>query len=297
MNEIYEETRKHLVTSEADKPVKMVLKGQYKEAYEMLRDADAAQCAPVIMGPVGCGKTLLARYYAKQSGRPFRLLSLASSMRPEHLLGSFDPYAVTEWGYCPKAFKPGPLIEMMEKGGIFIADWLNYAPEYLQNKFIEPIVKRSINIPYVGEIKASDGFFFIAIVTSGNIAETYGLSEALKNCLNPWIKLDYPPRDLEIEIIKENTPQKIDEDILEKIRDILEVARNNPMMRPPSIRAGISMAKTFAVKNKRGHVQDKYKELREISKGVLWGHVKITTRKNYQDILNAILDKALGRKA
>lgn len=292
---IHEEIRRHLVTEKTRQPIKMVLKGQYKVAYEMLRDADEAQVTPALIGPVGCGKTLLARYYAEKSNRPFYMLTLTEYTRPHHIIGSFDPTIVLRKGYCLEAFTAGPLVLAMVRGGIFIANEINRAAEHVQNDFLQPLEEKSIYIPYIGEIVADERFFFIAAMNPEEFAGTHRLSEALRDRLRFWIDLDYPSRPLEIEIIKENTPWKVGEDILEKIRDILEVARDHPAVsKPPSIRAGIAIARMFATRDKGGKINDAYNELRTIAKSVLRGSIKVKAGQNINEVIKTILDEAFG---
>ena len=49
---------------EKDHKVEIILEGQYKAAYEVLEDAVSVGLTPILIGPPGVGKSLLARKFA-----------------------------------------------------------------------------------------------------------------------------------------------------------------------------------------------------------------------------------------
>ena len=93
--------------------VKIVIKEQYKDAYDILADCEAAGLIPGIIGPPGVGKTLLLRAYAERSGRSFTWITGDEGVRPSHLIGSFNPALVLKNGFTLESFDPGPLLKSM----------------------------------------------------------------------------------------------------------------------------------------------------------------------------------------
>jgi len=248
--------KKHLTTEEELERLPIVLKGQYKEAYETLDNAINAGLIPALVGPPGVGKSLLARRYAQDTGRPFYEVFFDETMRPSSLIGYFDPAITIKKGYCLEAFIPGPLSKAMVEGGIFLAQELNRATEYCQNTLLAPLEERRYYIPRLGHIKADENFVLIAAMNPAELGGTYRLSEALKDRIGVWIPLNYPSKEVEIEIIKVNSPEyRLEEHVFEIIYSIMNKARGDRRFEPPSIRDGIAIARMLGeIKNKKGYI-------------------------------------------
>jgi len=240
---------KHKLEKESQ-DAKVVLTGQYKEAYEMLEDAEASGLTPALVGPPGVGKTLLCRYYAEQQNRPFYWITLDEATKPTHLIGGFDPAITIREGFTLDAFLPGPLLLAMLEGGYFLANELNRATEYTQNSFLEPLEERSINIPRLDRVKSDENFFMICAMNPAELAGTHRLSEALKDRIKVWIPLTYPDKSTELQIIRINCPEiNLPEAVLEQIYQIINRTRNHPDVElPASLRAGIAIARLVSIK-------------------------------------------------
>ena len=78
-------------------------------------------------------------------------------------------------------------------------------------------------------IKADENFFFISAMNPEELSGTHRLSEALKDRIKVWIKLDYPQKSTELEIIRVNLPENfsISESELEDIYSIIDETRKN----------------------------------------------------------------------
>lgn len=248
--------RKHLMTEEELEAIPVVLKDQYQEAYETLDNAVNARLTPALVGPPGIGKSLLARKYAQDTERPFYEVFFDETIRPASLVGYFDPAVTMKRGYSLEAFIPGPLSKAMTEGGIFLAQELNRATEYCQNTLLAPLEERRYYVPRLGHLRADDNFVLIAAMNPAELSGTYRLSEALKDRISVWIPLTYPPRDVEIEIIKVNSPEyRLEDEIFDIIYCIVNRARGSKDIDPPSIRDGIAIARMLGeVKAKKGQV-------------------------------------------
>ena len=254
----------------------IVLDGQYKKAYELLDDAVSARLTPIIIGPPGVGKSLLARKFAYDTQRPFYELFFDELMSPSHLVGTFNPAVLVSKGYCMEAFEPGPLLLSMIGGGVFVAQELNRASEFCQNSFLEPLEEKTLYIPRLGKIRASDNFVFIAVANPYEFSGAHRISEALRDRLHVWISLTYPDKETELKIIAANTPEnKLDHDSMQKIYNIIAQSRQSEeFSKLASVRSGISIAR----------VASRYAEMDLLTDDVL---IDIA----YQSLLGSVTDR------
>ncbi len=265
---------KSIITDEKPETT-FVAKGQYKEALELLEDAEACQLTPMLIGPPGTGKTMLARSFSYSRGRDFEWLTLDESTKPVHLTGAFDPSETLKKGFVKEAFLAGPLTRVMVTGGIFLANELNRATEYTQNSFLEPLEERSLVLQKLGRIRAHPDFFMICAANPGDMAGTHRISEALKDRIKIWIKLDYPSRSVEMEIIKNNLPQtRLSSEYLDLTHKLIDATRKGrEIERPASIRSAIAIAK-LAGRKMENDKDLTYGQFKKIAKRVLSGGIK-----------------------
>ncbi len=136
------------------------------------------------------------------------------------------------------------------------------------------------------------------------LSGTHRLSEALKDRIKIWIKLTYPDKATELEIIRINLPEHfiIEESELELIYSIINETRKNKIdiEVPASIRAGIAIAKLLARRRsleKEGKIKEKtstYEYLSEITRHVLLGSMKPKPGTKVENIIESIIHKTLG---
>ena len=224
---------------------KVILKGQYQKAYDLLKDSLDTGITPCLVGPPGVGKSLLARKVAEDTGRSFHEVFFDENVTPSRLIGSFDPALVVRNGRNISSFEPGPLIRAMVEGGLFVAQELNRATEFAQNSLIAPLEERHYHLFPIGMVKAHENFAFVSPQNPIETAGTYRLSKVLVDRMGSWIRLDYPDKETEMEIIKENTPAfSLPESALNKIYDIVNETRNTASLEiPASPRSGIFLTK------------------------------------------------------
>ena len=273
----------------------VILKGQYRRAYDLLRDSIDAGVTPCLVGPPGVGKSLLARKVAEDSARGFYEVFFDENVTPSRLVGAFDPALVVRRGRTVESFEPGPLMRAMVEGGLFVAHELNRATEFCQNSLIAPLEERHYYLYPFGMIKADDEFAFVATQNPVETSGTYRLSRVLVDRIGCWIRLGYPSRETEIEIIKVNAPAyDLPEDVLNKIYEIVNDTRGNPDLEiPASPRAGIYL--TRLVDRYRERFDDTDQAIRFFASSVLAKEMRVRNpQKTVEGIVEEILANRLG---
>lgn len=273
----------------------VILKGQYRRAYDLLRDSIDAGVTPCLVGPPGVGKSLLARKISDDLVRGFYEVFFDENMTPSRLIGAFDPALVVRRGRTVESFEPGPLMRAMVEGGLFVAHELNRATEFCQNSLIAPLEERHYHLYPFGMIKASDEFAFVATQNPVETSGTYRLSRVLVDRIGCWIRMGYPIRDTEIEIFKVNAPAyDMSDDVLNTIYDIVSDTRDNPDLEiPASPRAGIYL--TRLVDKYQNRFDNTNQTIRFFAPSVLSKEMRVKNpQKTVETIIDEILTKRLG---
>jgi MoxR-like ATPase len=194
---------------------------------------------PRLIGKPGVGKTTLAYAGARRLGREVYIMQATVDTRPEDLL--ITP--VIE-GERTLRYVASPLVTAMLRGGIVILDegnrmseksWASLAPLLDNRRYIESIVAGI-------KVKAHPNFRLVA--TMNDDASTFDLPEYIHSRLQPQILIDFPEREEEYHILKENLPFG-DEEILQYVTDFLQQAHSNEERY--TVRDGVNIAR-FAMK-------------------------------------------------
>ncbi|MFW9825789.1 MAG: AAA family ATPase, partial [Candidatus Thorarchaeota archaeon] len=90
--------------SQKEEKLEIILSGQYKEALDLIFEADASNLYPILVGPPGIGKTTICRYYAQSRAEitgndSFEWITFDESTKPAHLIGSFNPATTIQKGF------------------------------------------------------------------------------------------------------------------------------------------------------------------------------------------------------
>jgi MoxR-like ATPase len=194
---------------------------------------------PRLLGKPGVGKTTMAFAAGKRLGREVYILQATVDTRPEDLL--ITP--VIE-GTSKLKYVASPLVTAMIRGGVAILDegnrmseksWASLAPLLDNRRYVESIVAGV-------KIKAHPDFRLVA--TMNEDSSTFDLPEYIHSRLQPQILIDFPEREEEMAILRENVPFSPQE-VLEYVTDFLQQA--HAADESYTVRDGVSIAR-YALK-------------------------------------------------
>jgi MoxR-like ATPase len=211
---------------------------QLMAAWMMIDERDVPM-NPRLLGKPGVGKTTMAYAAGKRLGREIYILQATVDTRPEDLL--ITP--VIE-GTSKLKYVASPLVTAMIRGGVAILDegnrmseksWASLAPLLDNRRYIESIVAGV-------KIKAHPDFRLVA--TMNEDSSTFDLPEYIHSRLQPQILIDFPEREEELAILRENIPFS-PEDVLEYVTDFLQQA--HAADESYTVRDGVNIAR-YALK-------------------------------------------------
>lgn len=194
---------------------------------------------PRLLGKPGVGKTTMAYAAGKRLGREVYILQATVDTRPEDLL--ITP--VIESGSELK-YVASPLVTAMLRGGVAILDegnrmseksWASLAPLLDSRRYVESVVAGM-------KIKAHPNFRLVA--TMNDDSSTFDLPEYIHSRLQPQILIDFPEREEELAILRENLPFSNDE-ILQYVTDFLQ--QSHAADESYTVRDGVNIAR-YALK-------------------------------------------------
>lgn len=229
----------------------------WNNSLEILRNAYESGLFVLIIGPKGTGKTSLVREFARiineekmqQTGKQYNLESINFSLRTResHLVG-----AKTLSG-GDVTFDEGILVRSMRNGAILYLDEINAAEADVLLRLDEAlddrrqiVLKESSSMEI---IKADEKWFVVATINPLSHSGTKELPPQLLSRFPVRIKLEYPPEDVELEIVKTNLGKleyNTDDDIVQAIKlanTLRQAAAVEELFYSPSLRETIAFAK------------------------------------------------------
>lgn len=216
--------------------------------------------SPRLIGKPGVGKTTLAYAAGKMLNREVYIFQATMDTRPEDLL--ITPVVADDRKI---QYVASPIVSAMIAGGVAILDegnrmseksWASLAPLLDTRRYIESIVAGL-------KVKAHPDFRIVA--TMNDDASTFEIPEYIHTRLQPQIYLDFPEKEEELAILRENLPF-VDEKILKYVADFLE--RCHLADEVYTVRDGINVAR-YVAKRLHAGMADVNSLLREGLLGVL----------------------------
>ena len=197
----------------------------------------------LIIGPKGTGKTSLVRDFAKSKGINLESINFSLRTRESHLVGT---KTLTDGTV---SFDEGLLIKSMREGSMLYLDEINSAEADVLLRLDEALDdRRQIALKEsTGEVvKAKENWFVVATINPLTHSGTKELPPQLLSRFPVRIRLEYPPEEVELEIVKKHVSGEHDSEIVQAIKlanTLRQAAAVEELFYSPSLRETIAFAK------------------------------------------------------
>jgi len=197
----------------------------------------------MIIGPKGTGKTSLVREYAIQKLKELESINFSLRTRESHLVGT---KTLIDGNI---GFDEGILVKSMKEGNILYLDEINAAEADVLLRLDEALDDRRQIVLKESDgriIKAKDSWFVIATINPLTHVGTKELPPQLLSRFPVRIRLDYPPEDIEYQIIKKHVKNPAESEVLQGIKlanTLRQASAVEELYYSPSIRETIAFAK------------------------------------------------------
>ena len=197
----------------------------------------------LIIGPKGTGKTSLVREYATQKTIELKSINFSLRTRESHLIGTKN---LIEGNI---GFDEGILVKSMKEGNILYLDEINAAEADVLLRLDEALDDRRQIVLKESDgrvIKAKDSWFVVATINPLTQVGTKELPPQILSRFPVRIRLEYPPEDVEYQIIKKHVKNSTESEVLLGIKlanTLRQAAAVEELYYSPSIRETIAFAK------------------------------------------------------
>jgi MoxR-like ATPase len=157
----------------------------------------------------GLAKTLIARSFAQATSMGFARIQFTPDLMPGDVTGS----SIFNQREADFEFRPGPIFT-----NLLLADEINRAPPKTQAALLEAMQERQVTIE--GETRPLEGPF-VVLATQNPIEYegTYPLPEAQLDRFLVRVRVGYPSREAELEVLERRLARGADEITLEPVVD------------------------------------------------------------------------------
>jgi nitric oxide reductase NorQ protein len=217
----------------------------WNNALGVLGKAFETKLFVLIIGPKGTGKTTLVRKFASQMKKELYSVNFSLRTRESHLIGT----KTLEKGQVN--FVEGILVRSMRDGNMLYLDELNAAEADVLLRLDEALDDRRQLVLKEAEgqiVNAAADWFVIATINPLSHVGTKELPPQLLSRFPVRLKLEYPPEDIELQIISQHT--SIESSNLDEVKRSIKLAKSlreaaalEELYYSPSLRETIAFAK------------------------------------------------------
>ena len=215
----------------------------WNNSAEILNKAYEAGLFVLIIGPKGTGKTSLVRDFAKNKNVNLESINFSLRTRESHLIGS---KTLTDGTV---RFDEGLLIKSMKDGNMLYLDELNSAEADVLLRLDEALDDRRQIVlkESTGEtVNAKENWFVVATINPLTHSGTKELPPQILSRFPVRIRLEYPPEDIELEIVKKHVSKEHESEIIQAIKlanTLRQAAAVEELFYSPSLRETIAFGK------------------------------------------------------
>ena len=212
----------------------------WNNSFEKLEKAYEAGLFALVIGPKGTGKTTLVREFAQKKSVNLESINFSLRTRESHLVGT----KTLENGSV--GFDEGILVKSMREGTMLYLDEINSAEADVLLRLDEALDDRRQIVlkESSGEVvKAKKGWFVIATINPLTHVGTKELPPQILSRFPVRIKLEYPPEDIELKIVKQYCSGSHDDQVKQGIKlanTLRQAAAVEELYYSPSLRETIA---------------------------------------------------------